>query len=399
MGALKLTTHQDHNLVEASKGHSSASRQSAISSEGNPLISKPILHSTSKPPTASNHPQQQWQMLPTGKRISKQSVEDFQLDSFEDTDSEGDVENKPTATVFNSTPSVTDKKLPGLSFSFNKAPFVTQFTLPEEKEKETQASNGKISTTEMTSDKPASAVLDIPAAKETEGLATENVSVKKEDVSSDFDSSPPLSVEDDHFKPFSSDSEEDDDVAATGYVPSVGDGLTKRSHNNPLTGRPQKLTSTEKEKDKILELAHSSFLEMEETPKKSDSPKSDLHKANDAVDSGSPSHNLGTFSPITPLPDQADTPFMLPIDTKPTDKKMLGSSVTTGHAVGVMSPSSGSDSSLNTGSVIRQAEEIERIAENPDHEAQGKTDLKYTTAVRHEKSDKQQSEGNYNDLY
>lgn len=404
-GALKLTSRQDHNPVQASKGHSSISRQSAVTSEGNPLISKPILHSGSKPPTASNYPHQQ-QTLPTGRKPSEQSVEDFQLDSFDDTDSESEVEDKPTATIVNSTPSVTNKKLPGLSFSFNKAPFATQLTLPEEKE-ETQVSNDKVSPMEVTLDKPASTMMDTLAAKETKGSATEKqetVSVKKDDISSDFDSSPPLSAaEDDHFKPFGSDSEEDDDVSPTAYVPSVGigNGLAKRSHSNSSTGRPQNLTTAQKEKDKILELAHSSLLEMEETSKKSDPLKSHLDKTDegkDVVDGGTPSHNLSTFSPITPLPDQTDAPGMFPSDAKPTNKKSLGSSITADHVVGVMSPSSGSDSSLNTDSVIRQAEEIERSVENPtggDHEVQGKV----ATTIVHKKSDKQQSEGNYNDLH
>ena len=395
--ALKLTNRQNHNLVQASKGHSSASHQSAISSEGNPLISKPILHSTSKPLTASNHPQQQWQTLPMGKKVSEQSVEDFQLDSFDDTDSDSDVENKPTAKVVNSTPNVMDKKLPGLSFSFDKPPFVSQVAIPEEKEKETQAPDGKISATEVTSDKPAPTVVDNPAPKEAEGLATEKVDVKKEETSSDFDSSPPLSVaEDDQLiKQFSSDSDDDDDdIPTTAYVPSAGSG--KQSHRNILTGRPQQLTTAEKEKDKILELAQSSFLEIKDTSKKSDSPTSNLDKtgkSNDRVDT--PSHNLGTFSPITPLTDQVDAPSMFPSDANPTNKKALESSGITDH---VMSPLSESDSSLNTDSVIRQAEEIERGMENGDHEIQGKADLKSATNTGPEKSDKQESEGNYNTL-
>ena len=405
LGALKLTNRQDYNPMQVSKGHSHSplSRQSTVSSEGNPLISKPILHSSSKPPTASHHPHQQ-QTLPTGRKASEQSVEDLQLDSFDDTDSESDVEEKPTVTaiVNSSTPSVANKKLPGLSFSFDKAPFATQLTLPEEKEKEMQAFNDKVSATEVTLDKPASTMMDTPAAKETEGLLAnekhETVSVKKDDISSDFDSSPPLSTaEDDHFKHFSSDSEEDDDVSPTAYVPSVGNGLTKRSHTNSSTGRPQKLMTTQKEKDKILELAHSSLLEMEETSKKSDPPKSDLDKTDegkDAVESGTPSHNPGTFSPITPLPDQVDGPGMFPSDAKPTNKKLLGSSATADHVIGVTSPSSGSDSSLHTDSVIRQAEEIERSMENPTNGDQGEVG----TTLGHEKSDKQQSEGNnYND--
>ena len=405
MGALKSTIRQDHNPVQASKGHSSVSRQNAVSSEGNPLISKPILYSASNPPTASNHPHQQ-QTLPTGRKTSEQSVEDFQLDSFDDTDSESEVEDKPTATIVNSTPSVTNKKLPGLSFSFNKAPFATRLTLPEEKE-ETQISSDKVPPLEVTLDKPASAMIDTPATKETKGLVTEKqdtVSVKKDDISSDFDSSPPLSAaEDDHFKHFDSDNEEDDDVLPSGYVPSVGIGnsLVKRSHSNSSTGHPQKLTATQKEKDKILELAHSSLLEMEETSKKSDPLKSHLDKTDegkDVEDSGTPSHNPGTFSPITPLADQPDGLGMFSSDAKPTNKKLLGSSATADHVVGVMSPSSGSNSSLDTDSVIRQAEEIEQSMENPtggDHEVQGKV---ATTAI-HKKSDKQESEGNYNDLY
>lgn len=386
--------------MQPSKGHSSASHQSAVSSEGNPLISKPILHSTSQPPTASNHPQQQQQTLPKGKKVSEQSIEDYQLDSFDDSDSESNGEDKPMAAVFNSTPSVTDKKLPGLLFSFDKAPFIAQPTLPEEKETETQASNSKVSATEVTS-----ALADIPTTKETEGLATEkleNFSVKKEEIPSDFDSSPPISMtEDDYHKQFGSDSEEDDDFPATAYVPSVGIGLAKRSHSNPLTGCPQQLTTTEKEKDKILELAHSSLLEMEETSKKSGSPKVDLDKAaesKDTVDGSSPSHNLGTFSPITPLPDQTDAPSMFPNDVKPTNTKVLGNSVTANHSVGIMSPLSGSDSSLKTDSVIRQAEEIECSVENltsNDHGVQSNTNLKSATTVGHGKSDKQQTEGNY----
>ena len=406
MGALKLTNRQDHNLVQASKGHSSASRQSAVSSEGNPLISKPILHSTSKPLTTSNHPQHQRQTLPTGKKVSEESVEDFQLDSFDDTDSDSDMESKPMAIVVNSTPNVMDKKLPGLSFSFDKPPFVSQVTIPEEKKSETQAPDGKVSATEVTSDKPTATKVDNPATKETEGLATEKVDVKKEDTSSDFDSSPPLSVADDQLiKQFSSDSEDDDDIPTTAYVPSVASGLAKQSHRNPLTGRLQQLTATEKEKDKILELAQSSFLEMEDTSRKSDTPTGNLDKAgksNDAVDT--PSHNPGTFSPITPLTDQVDAPSMFPSDTKPTDKKAPESSGIIDHAVGVMSPLSESDTSLNTDSVIRQAEEIEWIMENGDHEVQAKTDLKSAATTGHEKSDKQEgdkqeSEGNNNNLF
>ena len=397
MGALKSTHRQDHNLVQASKGHLSASRQSAVSSEGNPMISKPILHSTSNPLTISNRPQQQQQTLPTGRKVSEQSVDDFQLDSFDDTDSDSDIENKPTATVVNSTPNVMDKKLPGLSFSFdNKPPFVSQVTIPEEKEKEAQAPDGKVSATEVTSDKPTPAKADNPSPKETEGLATERVDVKKEDTSSDFDSSPPLSVtEDDQLiKQFSSDSDEDDDedIPATAYVPSVASGLAKQSHKNPLTGR-QQLTTTEKEKDKILELAQSSFLEMEDTSRKSGSPTSNpvkTAKSDDAVDT--PSHNPGTFSPITPLTDQVDAPSMFPSDAKPTNKKTPES--ITDHAVGVMSPLSESDSSLNTDSVIRQAEEIEQSMDNHNHEVQGKTDLKSAATTGHKKSDKQESEGN-----
>ena len=400
MAALKSTNRQDHNLMQASKGHLSASRQSAVSSEGNPMISKPILHSTSKPLTTSNYPQQQRQTLPAGKKVSEQSVDDFQLDSFDDTDSDSDMENKPTAKVVNSTPNVMDKKLPGLSFSFDKPPFVSQVTIPEEKEKETQAADGKVSATEMTSDKPTPTMVDNPAPKETEGLATERVDVKKEDISSDFDSSPPLSVAEDNqlIKQYSSDSDEDDDdIPTTAYVPSVASGLAKQSHRNPLTGHPQQLTATEKEKekDKILELAKSSFLEMEDTSRKSDSPTSNLDKTgknNDAVDTSS--HNPGTFSPITPLTDQVNAPSMFPSDAKPINKKMPESSGITEHAVGVMSPLSESDTSLNTDSVIRQAEEIERSMDNRDHEVQGKADLKSAATTGHKKNDKQESEGN-----
>jgi len=392
--------------VQAPKGHSSTSQHSVASSEGNPLISRPILHSTSKLPAISNHPQQQKQQtLPTEKKMSEQSVEDFQLDSFDDSDSESDKEYVPTGKVVNSTPSVMDKKLPGLSFSFDKAPFVAQSTISEEKEKETQASNDKISAKHVTSDKPTPTMVDVPAAKKTENLATEkeNFSAKKDDTSSNFDSSPPISVaEDDNFKQFSSDSEEDDDLPATAYVPSLS-SLTKQSRKNPTTSRPQQITTAEKEKDKILELAQSSFLEMEDTSHKSDSHKSDIDetgKNKDTVDTGSSlSHNLGTFSPITPLTDQPNTLSMLPSDAKPTNKKMLGGSATTGHATGVTSQSSGSDSSLNTDSIIRQAEEIERITENPtsaDQEVQDSADLKLETTTIQGKSDKQQSEGNGN---
>lgn len=364
------------------------------------MISKPILHSTSKPLTTSNHPQQQRQTLPMEKKISEQSVDDFQLDSFDDTDSDSDMENKPTAKVVNSTPNVMDKKLPGLSFSFDKPPFVSQVT--EEKGKETQAPNGKVSATEVTSDKPTPTMVDNPAPKETEGLATERVDVKKEDISSDFDSSPPISIaEDDQLiKQFSSDSDEDeDDIPTTAYVPSVASGLAKQSHRNPLTatGHSQQLATTEKEKekDKILELAQSRFLEMEDTSRKSDSATSNpdkTGKSNDTVDTSS--HNPGTFSPITPLTDQVDAPSMFPSDAKPTKKKTTESSGITDHAVGVVPPLSESDSSLNTDSVIRQAEEIERSMDNRDHKVQGKTDLKSAATTGHEKSDKQESEGN-----
>ena len=209
-------------------------------------------------------------------------------------------------------------------------------------------------------------------------------------------------AKDDNFKQFSSDSEEDDDLPATAYVPSLS-SLTKQSRKNPTTSRPQQITTAEKEKDKILELAQSSFLEMEDTSHKSDSHKSDIDetgKNKDTVDTGSSlSHNLGTFSPITPLTDQPNTLSMLPSDAKPTNKKMLGGSATTGHATGVTSQSSGSDSSLNTDSIIRQAEEIERITENPtsaDQEVQDSADLKLETTTIQGKSDKQQSEGNGN---
>lgn len=391
LGALKLSGRPNHNLVQASKGHSSATCQSALTSEGNPLISKPILQSSTNPLSTPNQPHQQQhqqQSLPTGKKVSEQSVEDFQLDSFDDSDSESDVEYKPAAKVVNSTPSVMDKKLPGLSFSFDKA---AQFMMPKEKEREARTSGHKTV--------PPTMVDDAPAKKEAKGLSTEKVengNVKEEDTSSNFDSSPPLSmVEDDHFKQSSSDSQEDDDLPeATAYVPSVPSALTKQSHRNPLTGRPQPLTATEKEKDKILELAQSSFLEMEDTSKKND----DLEKASkskDTVDSGSPSHNLETFSPITPLPDQPNTFSMLSSDAKPTSKKTPGSFGTSDHAVGVMSPLSGSDSSLNTDSVIRQAEEIEQSMKDhtsSDQEVQDKVDLKSSTTTGHEKN---QSEGEY----
>ena len=407
MGALKLKS-EDHNLVQAPKGHSSTSQHSVASSEGNPLISKPILHSTSKPSTISNHPQQQKQQtLPARKKMSEQSVEDYQLDSFDDTDSESDNEYEPIPEVINSTPSVMDKKLPGLSVSFDKAPFKVQSAVSEEKEKETHTSNDKTSATQITSDKPATTMVDVPATKETENLGTEkveNFSVKKEDASSNFDSSSLVSVaEDDNFKQFGSDSEEEeeeDDLLATGYVPSVSDGLTKQSRKNPTMGDPQQITTAEKEKDKILELAQSSFLEMEGTSHKSDSHKSDTDKTGknkDTVDTGSSlSHNLGTFSPITPLTDQPNTLSTLPSDAKLTNKKTLGSSATTGHATGVMSQSSGSDSSLNTDSVIRQAEEIERINPTSAQEVQDNADFKLATTIKQEKSDKQQSEGNDN---
>ena len=386
--------------MQASKSHSSTSPHTAISSEGNPLISRPILHSSSKPPTTSNHPQQQQQTLSIGKKMSEQSIEDYQLDSFDDTDSESDVDYKPAAKVVNSTPSVLEKKLPGLSFSFDKPPFLAA---SEEKEKKTQAPgvNSSVVKGVVTSpDKPTSTVTNAPMAKETENLATkkaENVSAKKEDTSSNFDSSPPLSgAEDDHFKQFSSDSEDDDDdddddLPATTYIPSMSDGVTKHSHRNPLTSHPrQQITTANKEKDKILELAHSSFLEMGDTPKKNDSK----------MDTGSPSHNQETFSPITPLTDQANMPSILSSDTaKSTNKKVLEASATAGHA----SPLPGSDSSLNTESVIRQAEEIEQSVKNhpanADREVQSKTDLIPATTTRQEKSGEHQSEGDREDIY
>ena len=374
--------------MQAIKGHSSASRQSTALSEGNPLISKPILHSTSKPLAAFTHQQQeQQQILPTGRKASEQFVDDYQLDSFDDSDSdsESDVEEKPVAKVVNSTPNVLDKKLPGLSFSFDKPPFSSQIIAAGEKE-EPQAPDSKVLATPVASHKQ---VPTMATPKKTKVLATEKVNAEKGDISSDFDSSPPLSeAEDDQLnKQFSSNS--DDDIPTTAYVPSVGSSLTRQSNSNPLTGPLQQLTIKEKEKeeDKILELAHSSFLEVDGTS------KHDLTCKNsdtvDSVDTGSPSCNIGTFSPITPLTDQVDGPSMFPTDVKPTIKKSMKSS---GITVGIMSSLSESSSSLNTDSVIRQAEEIEQSIENRDHEVQGK--LKSVATIGREKTDKQETEGN-----
>ena len=378
--------------MQATKGHSSVSRQSTVSSKGNPLISRPILHSTSKPLTTSTHSyQQRQQTLPTGRKGSEQSVEDYQLDSFDDSDSESDVEEKPMAKVVNSTPNVLDKKLPGLSFSFDKPPFSAQVTTAEEKE-EPQPPDSKVSAIPVPSYNQVPMMADNPTPKQTEALATEKVNAEKGDISSNFDSSPPLSeAEDDQLnEQFGSDS--DDDIP-TAYVPSVGSGLTRQSHRNPLTGPPQQSTTKEKEKeeDKILELAHSSFLEMDDTSKNNKASKASKNSDTvDSVDTGSPSRNLETFSPITPLTDQVDGASMFPTDAKPTNKKAMKSS---DHAVGVMSSLSDSSSSLNTDSVIRQAEEIEQNVENRNHEVQGKISLKSAATIGHEKTERQETEG------
>ena len=287
-------------------------------------------------------------MSPEGKKITKQSEEDFPLDSsFDDTDS--DEEYKQTAfksKIVSSTPYVLDKKLPGLSFSFDKKTSlagIAQSSMIEEKDN-TAKPPSDLATAEV--DKQ---MVDDSASKKVEKVDN-NKSLVDEDTSSNFDSSPPISLAEDDFglKQFSSDSDEDN-FPDTSYIPSVGNALTRQERKGSLKNPPQQLVTTEK--DKILELAQSSFLEMDDTPRKSASDES-------SKDASSPSHNLGTFSPITPLPDKGDASLVLPNDSQPANKSTFE------HVTGAMSPQSESDSSLDTDSVIRKAEEIERSVEN-----------------------------------
>jgi len=307
-------------------------------------------HLAAKPPLTTSVPlqqQQQRQMSPEGMKITKQSEEDFPLDSsFDDTDS--DEEYKPTAPqskIVSSTPNVLDKKLPGLSFSFDKKTSlagIAQSSVIEEKDN-TAKPPSDLATAEA--DKQ---MVDDPTSKKVEKV--DNKSPVDEDTSSNFDSSPPISVAEDDFglKQFSSDSDEDD-FPDTSYIPSVGNALTRQERKGSLKNPPKQLVTTEK--DKILELAQSSFLEMDDTPRKSASDES-------SKDASSPSHNLGTFSPITPLPDKSDTSVVLPNDSQPANKSTFG------HVTGAISLQSESDSSLDTDSVIRKAEEIEQSVEN-----------------------------------
>ncbi|XP_065909397.1 ankyrin repeat domain-containing protein 36C-like isoform X2 [Dysidea avara] len=306
-------------------------------------------HLTAKPPLTTSAPlqqQQQKQMSPEGKKASKQSEEDFPLDSsFDDTDSDEEYKQKaPQSKIVSSTPNVVDKKLPGLSFSFDKKTSLAGIARSSEKESTAQLPSEQ-ATTEGT--KPDKQMVDDSATKKVEKV--DNKPAVDEDTSSNFDSSPLSSVAEDDFvmKQLSSDSDEDD-FPDTGYVPSVGNALTRQERKSSLKNPPQQLAITEK--DKILELARSSFLEMDDTPRKSASDES-------SKDAGSPSHNLGTFSPITPLPDKGDISLVLPNDSQPANKSAIR------HVTGAMSPQSESDSSLDTDSVIRKAEEIERSVE------------------------------------
>jgi len=305
-------------------------------------------HITTKPPLTTLVPlqqqQQQRQISPERKKTTKQSEEDFPLDSsFDDTDSDEEYKQTgPQSKIISSTPNVLDKKLPGLSFSFNKKTSlagITQSSVIEEKDSTAQPSS------EQPIAKPDKQMVDDSATKKVEII--DNKSPVDEDTSSNFDSSPPISMAEDDFV-MSSDSDEND-FPDTGYIPSVGNALTRQDRKGSLKNVPQQLTTTDK--DKILELAQSSFLEMDDTPRKSASDES-------SKDAGSSSHNLGTFSPITPLPDKVDTSLVLHNDSQPAKKSAIR------HVTGAMSPQSESDSSLDTDSVIRKAEEIERSVEN-----------------------------------
>ena len=311
---------------------------------------------TAKPPLTTTAPlqQQRRQVPPEGKKAAKQFEEDFQLDSsFDDTDSDEEFKHTaPQSKIVSSTPNVLDKKLPGLSFSFDKKASlagIAQSTVIQEKEDTAQPPSEQGAAKEKELDKQrVDDSATATATKEVEKI--DNKSPVDENTSSNFDSDPPISVaEDDNImKQFCSDSDEDN-FPDTGYVPSIGNALTRQELKSSLKISTQPKTTTEK--DKILELAQSSFLEMDETPRKSTSDES-------SKDAGSPSHNLGTFSPITPLPDKGDSSLVLSSDFQPANKPAIG------NITGAMSPHSESSSSLDTDSVIRKAEEIERSVED-----------------------------------